>query len=164
MVKKMLALTMGLLLILALASCNGTQGDGGNATQPDYYIEHIGVRIEVGADAMPTIIRLGQYTREVGEACGTDEMDVIYTFSGFEIETHVKGEDEYIRLIKLLDDSITTPEGITIGSTRDDVVKAYGKSYKEGSGGAIRYEGAKSNIEFHFGSQGTVSNIYVRMK
>jgi len=164
MVKKILALTMGLLLILALASCNGTQGDDGNATQPDYYIEHIGVRIEVGADAMPTIIRLGQYTREVGEACGTDEMDVIYTFSGLEIQTHVDGESEYIRLIKLLDDRISTPEGVTIGSSRDDVIDAYGKNYTEGSGGSIGYKGAKSNIEFYFGSQGTVSNIYIKMK
>ena len=155
---------MTLLLILALGACGDSQGDKDSATQPDYYIEHIGVKIEVGADAMPTIIRLGQYTREEGEACGTDEKDVKYTFSGFEIETHIKGEDEYIRVIKLLDDSITTPEGVTIGSTRDDVIEAYGKNYKEGSGGAIRYEGAKSNIEFYFGSSGNVSNIYVKMK
>ncbi len=155
---------MTLLLILALASCGDTQSDKGNETKADYYIEHIGVRIEVGADAMPTIIRLGKYTKEDGEACGTDEKDVIYTFESFEIETHVKGGDEYIRLIKLLDDSITTPEGVTIGSTRDEVIKAYGKSYTEGSGGAIRYEGAKSTIEFHFGAQGNVSNIYIRTK
>ena len=34
----------------------------------------------------------------------------------------------------------------------------------EGAGGAIRYEGASSTIEFHFGASGSVSNIYIRMK
>ena len=155
---------MTLLLIFAFAACNDSEGNKDNATQPDYYIEHIGVKIEVGTDAMPTITRLGQYTREEGEACGTDEKDVKYTFASFEIETHIKGEDEYIRVIKLLDDSILTPEGVTIGSTRDDVIRAYGKNYKEGSNGAIRYEGARSNIEFFFGSSGNVSNIYIKMK
>lgn len=164
MVKKILALITCALLIFALASCNDAQGDKGNTTLPDYFIEYLGVKIEVGTDAMSTIEKLGQYTREVGEACGTDEMDVIYTFSGLEIETHIKGDEELIRRIRLLDDSITTPEGITIGSTRDEVVSAYGKSYSEGSGGAIRYEGASSTIEFHFGASGNVSNIYVRMK
>ena len=100
--KRILALCISLLLIVSLAACDSQQGDEGNATAPDYFIEHIGVKIEVGADAMPTIIRLGAYTREEGEACGTDEKDVIYTFSGFEIETHVKGGDEFIRLIKRL--------------------------------------------------------------
>ena len=163
MVKRILALAMCALLIFSLVAC-GDEGNDGSTTAPDYFIEHIGVKIEVGADAMPTIIRLGQYTREEGQACGTDEMDVYYTFSGFEIETHIKGGDEYIRRIRLLDDSITTPEGVTIGSTREDVVAAYGKGYTEGSGGAIKYEGANSFIEFHFGASGTVSNIYIKAK
>ena len=152
------------LLIFSIASCDDTNPDETQNTARDYYIDHIGVRIEVGADAMPTIIRLGQYTREVGEACGTDEMDVIYTFDSFEIETHISGGDEYIRRIKILNDAIETPEGITIGSSRDDVIKAYGKGYTEGSGGTLRYEGNSSAIEIYFGASGNVSNIYIKTK
>lgn len=161
--KRILALMVGVLLIFALVACDG-EGDGDvSVTAHEYFVEYNGSKVEVGTDAS-IITSLGSYTSENGEACGTDEKDVIYTLAGLEIQTHVKGGDEYIRLIKILDDSVLTHEGVTIGSTRDEVIDAYGNNFTEGSGGAIRYEGGNSNIEFHFGSSGNVSNIYVRMK
>jgi len=163
--KRFLALTAALLLIFSLVSCGeDTPSADNDVKKTDYYLEYNGVRIDVGAPAQPTISQLGSYTSEDGEACGTDEKDVIYTFSGFEIETHVKGSDEYIRLIKILNDGVLTHREITIGDGREKVIHAYGKDYTEGAGGAIRYEGASSTIEFHFGASGSVSNIYIRMK
>ena len=100
--KRILALTIGILLILALASCGNEPNTEVSVAKHDYFIEYNGSKVEVGADAS-LIAALGSYTSEDGEACGTDEKDVIYTFSGLEIQTHVKGSDEYIRLIKILD-------------------------------------------------------------
>ncbi len=161
--KRFLALALTALLILTLVAC-GTPEDKGNTAAPDYFIEYKGVKVEVGVAAAPIVSAMGSYTSEDGEACGTDEKDVIYTFSGIELETHVTPESELIRRIRLLDDSVSTPEGIAIGSTRDEVIDAYGKEYTEGTGGAIRYSGAHSTIEFHFGNNGTVVNIYIRTK
>ena len=94
--------------------------------------------------------------------------DIIYltniTFSGMEIETHVSGDSEIVRQIKIINDSQTTPDGLTIGSTREEVIGAYGNNYTEGSSGALRYEGNTSAIEFHFGVSGNVSNIYIKRK
>ena len=110
------------------------------------------------------ISKIGEYTSEDGEACGTDEKDVIYTLSGIEIETHVSGNSEIVRKIEILNDSQKTTKGITIGATRDEVIKAYGNDYTESASGALRYEGDTSAIEFYFGTAGNVSNIYIKRK
>ena len=165
--KKFLALCMALLLLFSLAACGEQKNDddnGGASSDKEYSVTYNGIDLDVGADAKTLLPKLGNPEGEVGEACGTDEKDVIYTLVGVEIETHVKGEDEIVRQIKITNDSQKTEKGITIGSSKDDVIKAYGKSYKEGSTGALRYEGEGSAIEFHFGVSGNVSNIYIKMK
>ena len=161
--KKFLALTVALLLTFLFVACADTSDDD-NVPLNNYYVVYNGVQLEVGVDMKNYAGKLGSYTSEDGEACGTDEKDVIYTFSGIEIETHVSGSSEIVRMIKIVDDSQTTVKGITIGSTRDEVIKAYGNSYTEGSSGALRYEGDTSAIEFHFGSAGNVANIYIKRK
>ena len=169
--KKILALCIALLLVFSLASCGGdNDGDDngskneGTTTVAEYTFTYNGIELKVGADAKPILSKLGNPEGEVGEACGTDEKDVIYSLSGVELETHVKGDSEVVRQIKIKNDSKSTDKGITVGSTKDEVIKAYGKSYKEGSTGALRYEAESSAIEFHFGSSGNVSSIYIKRK
>lgn len=163
--KRILALCTVLLLIFALVACDDASKDDDNVViLDDHKILYNGVVVVTGVEASELIPKLGNYTREDGEACGTDEKDVIYTFSGIEIETHVSGSSEIVRKIEILNDSQKTEKGITIGSTRDEVIAAYGKNYTEGAGGSLRYEGDTSAIEFYFGTSGDVSNIYIKRK
>ena len=163
--KRILALCTVLLLIFALASCDNADKDDDNVVPlNNYYVVYNGVRIDVGVDMKNYITKIGNYTSVDGEACGTDEKDVIYTLSGVEIETHVGGSSEIVRKIEILNDSQKTDKGITIGSTRDEVIAAYGKNYAEGASGSLRYEGDTSVIEFYFGTAGDVSNIYIKRK
>ena len=166
--KKFLALCMVLLLIASMAACTDTPDDNNDIAPKNhtvnYSVNYMEVQIDVGVEAKDIISKLGDYTSEDGEACGTNEKDVIYTLSGIEIETHVSGDSEIVRQIKIVNDSQSTQKGITIGSTRDEVISAYGNNYTEGSSGALRYEGDSSAIEFHFGVSGNVSNIYIKRK
>ena len=168
--KRILALCTVILLIFALVACDGgkdndtNKGNDINKGGNDYSITYNGQKVEVGVDAKTVISKLGEHTCVDGEACGTDEKDVIYTFSGMEIETHVNKDGEIVRKIEIINDSLKTDKGITIGSTRDEVIAAYGKNYTEGTGGALRYEGDASAIEFYFGTAGNVSNIYIKRK
>ena len=159
---------MVLLLIASMAACTDISDDNNDIAPKNhtvnYSVNYMGVQIDVGVEAKDIISKLGDYTSEDGEACGTDEKDVIYTFSGIEIETHVSGSSEIVRKIEILNDSQKTEKGITIGSTRDEVIAAYGKNYTEGTGGSLRYEGDTSAIEFYFGTSGDVSNIYIKRK
>ena len=162
--KRILALCIVLLLIFSLASCQDGNEDNDNVPLNNYYVTYNGVQLEVGVEMKNYVSKLGEYTSEDGEACGPEEKDVIYTLSGIEIETHVSGESEIVRKIEITNDSQKTQKGITIGSTRDEVIKAYGSKYTEGSSGALRYEGDTSAIEFYFGTAGNVSNIYIKRK
>ena len=62
------------------------------------------------------------------ESCAFEGLDKTYTYSGFVITTRPEGEKDYVNSILLTDDSVTTPEGIFIGSSGDDVIAAYGQS------------------------------------
>ena len=157
----LLCFTM-LASVFALASCTDKKKD--DASGKNYYVTYNGQKVEVGADAKKLIKKLGDYTSVDGEACGTDEKDVIYTLSGLEIETHVNKDGETVRKIKILNDSQKTEKGITIGATRDEVIKAYGNDYTESASGTLKYEGDTSVIEFYFGTAGSVSNIYIKRK
>lgn len=161
--KKILALSVALLLpLLCMLGCGDTSDNNSDdLAKADYFIEYAGQKINPGEDAKSLMPKLGSYTSEDGEACGTGEKDVIYTLSGIEIETHVSGDTEKVRQIKLLDDSVSTPEGASIGDAKDDIIKKYGKDYKEGSNGAIRYTGKSTYIEFHFDASDSVINIFV---
>ncbi len=59
-------------------------------------------------------------------SCAFEGLDKTYTYPGFSITTRPEGDKDYVNSILLTDDSVTTPEGVYIGSTRADVTAAYG--------------------------------------
>lgn len=60
---------------------------------------------------------------------GTDR---IYTYDGFELGTYEEeGGKEKIRKVVLLNDSVATPEGLTIGSSFEDMTTLYGTGYEK---------------------------------
>ena len=97
--KRILALCVALLLIFALASCGDAGEDDDNVPLNNYYVTYNGVQLEVGVEMKNFISKIGEYTSVDGEACGTNEKDVIYTLSGVEIEKRLKS-------IKYIEDSL----------------------------------------------------------
>lgn len=59
-------------------------------------------------------------------SCHYDGEDTIYTYAGFVLYTYAHDESEILYLIEIKDSSIETSEGISIGSSYDDVIAAYG--------------------------------------
>ena len=57
------------------------------------------------------------------------------------------------------DDSVTTPEGIMLGSTRDEVIAAYGSSFTEENGNTI-YTKGKTELRFRFSENGVTAIEY----
>lgn len=46
-----------------------------------------------------------------------------------EIVTYPDGDVDRISTVRILTDAVSTPEGVTIGSTPEDVTAAYGEEY-----------------------------------
>lgn len=85
--------------------------------------------IEVGAD-----MNMAQILAVLGEAdsyyeaasCAFEGLDKMYTYKHFEIDTYPQGETDLVSAIYLLDDLVATPEGLRIGSTKEQVESIYG--------------------------------------
>lgn len=79
-------------------------------------------------------------------SCAFEGLDKTYTYPGFQIITRPEGDKDYVNSILLTDDSVTTPEGLYIGSSKEEVIAAYGEG--ESSGSAIMY--TKDNVTLSF--------------
>ena len=91
-----------------------------------------------------TTVYLGEYTERVlseldgaqdyyeMDSCSFDGIAKIYYYGSFEIETYLKTRNGRDRVysIDLIDDSISTPEGVYIGQTYEDMSGAYGTDYE----------------------------------
>lgn len=140
---KGIALCLALCLLLPAAlSCQGEPPHEPNANEEEYF--SIGkIRFAVGqVVTAETLAPLGEQTREPEEApnCAFGGQNMLYSFSGFEVETYEKDGLTYFYGVYFLDDSIATEKGITIGSTKDEVLAAYGQA-SEAKEGSLTYKG-----------------------
>ena len=173
--KKILAIFLCLLMLLTLLACdsgddNKDKSDDGAAkttaaessAKVKYYVEAGGVKIELGADADAIITALGtpKATAEVGN-CGGQGTLTKYTYASMEIYVLTSGSSKTIDQITLLDDTISTPEGIKIGSTKQDV-DAKCKTPTKSTESAYTYTSGNKNLKFNFRDGAVVGIDYMR--
>lgn len=92
-----------------------------------YHLVYRDVDLAPGAEADPAITSLGDdYSYFESPSCAYQGMDKVYTYDSIIIRTVTQDDVDYINSIELKDDTISTPEGIYIGCTSDQVTEAYG--------------------------------------
>jgi len=79
-------------------------------------------------------------------SCAFEGLDKTYTYPGFQLVTRPEGDKDYVNSILLTDDSVTTPEGLYIGSSEEDITAAYGEG--EATGAAIMYTKGGVTLSF----------------
>lgn len=144
--KKILTLMIAILMVFAMAACGGDQtaapsGNGGETTQategqkePGFAFEYKGATITLHADAKPILEKLGEPVKYTESAsCAFDGLDKSYYYGSFYLETYPQCGGEFVYGWWFADDSVTTEEGIYIGSTQEDVEKAYGTENYNGT-------------------------------
>ena len=186
--KRLLSLLLSLLLAVSLTACGG--GDqpskepngGGNtpdspgvdASQPPaelpapeahskWIFQYQSCPLPMNAKFAPLLEVLGEPENYFEAAsCAFDGLDKTYTYSGMEIITYPDEDVDYISSIRLLDNSVSTPEGITIGSSQEDVVAAYGTEFSE-SGTQYSYEDGDTLLNILFQDGVAVSVEYIAL-
>ena len=146
------ALTAACLMAMPMTSYAGLLGHHTESTsckdEDCYSFNCKDTVITMGAEASAIIKALGNPTKPVFEvdSCAYQGKDKVYTYPGYELSTcpSTDGKGEMISNIYFLDASISTPEGIKIGSTKQDVTKAYGTNCTEEFG---VYHYKKGNCE-----------------
>lgn len=151
-------------LCFCFAACGGDEGGDGNSTNARdiYNIVYNGVNIKLGDNAASVIDKLGEATsvKEIGD-CGGFGAQVKYTYPSVVVYTLKNDDGETVDQIDLLDDIVTTPKGIYIGSPASDVEKEYGKA-DSATDSAIIYNDGNCFLKFGIKNQEVVSVSILR--
>jgi hypothetical protein len=121
-------------------------------TQPQGFLfQAYGQDIYVRAEAAPLLAALPQ-PKDTFEArsCAFDDegMETTYFYPGLELTTFCpENGQEWVLSVVLTDDSVTTPEGVYLGGTLEDIKKSYGDDFTQ-SGGQLTYTLGQGKLIF----------------
>lgn len=111
--------------------------EGSQAASTDAYVfVYNGISIPMNAPADDIIAALGDsYSYFEAPSCAYEGMDKVYTYGSIEVRSYTREGVDYIAAVVLKDDTVSTPEGIRIGSTDEEVTSVYGTERSEGVAG-----------------------------
>lgn len=145
MIKKLICMMVVVTMLLAVVSCSteNTANDNGKS----YSFIYNEVKFAPGDDFAPVYEKLGEPSGYYEAAsCAFDGKDKIYTYGSVQISVSPLDGKDIIFLITLLDDSLSTPEGIFVGSEKSAVIAAYGEG--EDNGSSLQYNAGKVKLVF----------------
>ena len=189
--KRLVSLTLALLLALALTACGGgnepqdtSKDDSSNASAPTEPVQNepddTAPPVEIPAPKagsklvfvyrdcpLPMNAEFAPLLDFIGESdsyfeaasCAFEGLDKTYTYSDVEIITYPDEDVDYISSIRLLSSAAATPEGITIGSSKGDVVAAYGEDF-DAFGEQYTYEDGDAQLLILFENDAVISVEY----
>ena len=145
---------ISIILLLAL-SANAPAG-----TADAYSFVYNNTTVTPHAKMAELINSLGNPTTyEESESCYYQGLDKDYTYPGFKLRTYPVDGVDYVLNVCFVDDSVTTPEGIMLGSSKDEVIATYGNSYKEENGSMVYIKG-KTELRIRFSDSGVSAIEY----
>lgn len=125
------------LMVFGLTACGGSDNaadkeavtTAGKVSAGGYAYTSNSVKIAMNAEAASIIEGLGEPEKYFeSESCAFKGLDKVYTYKGFKVNTYPVDEKDYILSVVFMDDTVETDEGICIGSTKDEVIAAYGEA------------------------------------
>ena len=93
-------------------------------------------------EATDIVAALGEpksYTEET--SCAFEGLDKTYFYGSFYLSTYPMGDKDFVYSVWFADDSVSTAEGIRIGSTKAQVESAYGTAAFNGSNAFVMTKG-----------------------
>ena len=153
--KRFISFALACLLLVCFVGC-----DGGNEVN-GYVFKSGAVEIKVGGDADAVVAALGEAQNlvETPSCGGGAEPDREYTYAGFKFNTVNENGKNVIVKIVLTDDSVSTPEGISIGDGREAVIEVYGDNFTENASSTLIYTDGEVSLMFGI-TNGCVSAIH----
>ena len=145
--KKLICVILSIVLVLSLCACEIKISDNINIKVPDmpwdksggkpvveqktfteeFCFSYKGTKIYIDENMKDVLEALGEPQKYFeAESCAFKGLDKVYTYSGFIISTNPYDDGDHICSIYLSNDSVSTYEGIHIGSSLDDLLDRYG--------------------------------------
>lgn len=149
--KKTLVLILAAAMLLTACGSDdagSTTQSGSDSGKKEYAFTVSGVSVEMNAEAAPIVEKLGgNPVYFESESCAFKGLDKQYDYGSYVIYTYPLNDVDYILSVELKDDTVETADGLCIGSSKDDIIKAM--SYPDSQTNvAYMYNGAKSQLMF----------------
>jgi len=141
-----LLISIGLLTIL---SC------GKKETEESFEIKFEGINVTPG-ETLDINKFKNTYDKSEVPDCALGGTGVMYTFDDLEISTN---EKNLIYSVYFINPNFKTTEGIALGDSKDDVIKAYGEAASKGED-SLLYKKGKVEINFNFSNDKVESIEY----
>lgn len=123
--KKIACLLFTVVLLLCMASCTEKQDP---PAQNIYTFAYAGQNIAVHGEAQGILSALGSpIAYSEIPPCGRGDLDKIYQFGSFTVQTYQENGVDYFSVINLKDDLVATKEGVSIGNSQQKVLEIYGE-------------------------------------
>ena len=158
---RVLTLALAILVCMSLVGC-GDSGDrdiviGGNDstnssenqnTGKTYTFVHNNVKINTNDLVDPLISALGSdYSYKESPSCAYTGMDKFYIYNGFSIYTYPDNDAvDHVLQVVLTDDSLSTPEGLTLGDAASKVTDLYGEPAKKSDSSYLYTDGTTNLV------------------
>ena len=142
------------------SSGSSSSGSAASSSSEGFSFTSGSTKIEVNADASAIVDELGDPDDYFeSESCALEGLEKVYTYAGFHLNTYPVDDKDYVLSVDFMDDTVETDEGISIGSTKDEVTEAYGEPAEETSSSLV-YE--KGDTEMTIGLDGdSVSSLEI---
>ena len=140
--KRIILIALSLLAAISLlTACSGGASGG------EFKFKSGDIEIKLGGDMADVLSALGDpVDYDESTSCAFDGLDKVYKYNGFEIKTYPDKDKDYVLSITILNDTVETLEGITIGSSEADIKKAYGDDF-EAIGDGMIYTKGKTKLQ-----------------
>ncbi len=130
------------------------------STGAGYFFTYEDMDISVDTDAKVVTDALGEPTTYFeSPSCAAQGIGKLYGYGDFEIQTYPDGDEDKILYIMLKTDMVSTPEGVDISKSRDDVRQVYGEPTEENTSSLI-YEKDNMKLKFIFDNENMISIEY----
>ena len=153
MMKRFISFALALMMLVCFVGCD--------KEEVNYSFKSGEVGFSVHHDADAVIEKLGDPIDlvETPSCGGGAEPDREYTYAGFKFNTvNENGLNKIVKIV-LTDDSVSTPEGISIGDGREAVIETYGENFTENASGTLTYTDGAVKLMFGI-TNGCVSAIH----
>lgn len=131
-----------------------------DAVSEGFIFNYKNISVSMNDDAKKLIKKAGKPKKKTNsKSCTVSGTDYTYKYKNFIIKTYKEdnSDNEYISSIELRTSKVATSEDIKIGSTKNDMIKAYGKN--DGEFGVYIYTKGKSILQFELDNDDKVKSI-----
>ncbi|MEX1308384.1 MAG: hypothetical protein AB1Z19_07645 [Eubacteriales bacterium] len=123
-----------IMFVVMLSACAAKSG----LTEDDLVFQYDGGSFALNSDASKLVDALGDdYTFSEAVSCAYTGMDKVYQYDGIMVFTYPLDDIDHIDEIYITSDAYSTAKGITVGSTLQDIQKAYGEDAVDADGDGL---------------------------